>query len=65
MLNLSDKVMRDALRSIGKIIPTPIFTMWCKKCWPFIDSAIILSNSGNKQENNQNMHKGTLCNFNK
>ena len=47
ILNLSDKVIKDSLRTVGKIIPTPMFTMWCKKCWPFIDSAILLSNQNN------------------
>ena len=67
LLSLSDKCIKESLRPIGKIIPTPMFTMWCKKCWPFIDSAILLSNQNNgpKQENTQNMHKSTLTNFNK
>ena len=66
-LYLSDKLVKDSLRSIGKIIPTPLFTMWCKKCWPFIDSAMLLSNqnNGEKKENSSNMHKSTLSNFNK
>ena len=67
LLSLSDKCIKESLRPIGKIIPTPMFTMWCKKCWPFIDSAILLSNQNNgpKQENTQNMHKSTLTNFHK
>jgi hypothetical protein len=47
ILNLSDKIIKDSLRTIGKIIPTPMFTMWCKKCWSFIDSAVLLSKSNN------------------
>lgn len=67
ILNLSDKLIKGSLRTVGKIIPTPMFTMWCKKCWSFIDSAILLSNQNNgpKQDNTQNMHKSTIGNFNK
>ena len=39
---LSEKVVDDSLRSIGKVIPKSLFIMWCKKCWQFLECAKIL-----------------------
>lgn len=38
-LPLVEKVISESLRGIGKAIPSSLFIMWCKKCWPFLDSA--------------------------
>ena len=44
---LSEKIVDESLRSIGKVIPKSLFIMWCKKCWQFLDCAKIFGEQGN------------------
>lgn len=50
---LSEKIVDDSLRSIGKVIPKSLFIMWCKKCWQFLDCAKILGDQIINQKNSE------------
>ena len=55
---LSEKVVNKILRSNGKVIPSSLFKMWCKRRWHFLETSKIQTGlAGSQKEGDKDKAK--------
>ena len=57
MMQLTEKVVNTSLRPLGRIVPTSLFVMWCKKCWQFLTSSKTIKMPSNEDKKKQDKEK--------
>ena len=50
---LSEKVVNKILRSNGKVIPSSLFKMWCKRCWQYLETSKIQTGLAGQQKESE------------
>ena len=49
LLPLTEKIINDSLRPLGKVIPSGLFILWCKKCWQFLNCSKVAKKTEEKK----------------